>query len=130
MDIDIIGKRNDYTLLTCENLFGLISGKAEYATLRKPTHLTFWAPVPEAVEVIPKYLYPLILHRFIYKTIQGLWFYRTHLSLFQNMSIKIYTDFFLSSGGYNFKINCLEETQNKSSYLADQFDVIPIAIEC
>ena len=38
--------------------------------------------------------------------------------------------FFLSSGGYNFKINCLKEIRNKSSYLADQFDVIPIAIEC
>ena len=29
MDIDITGKRNDYTLFKCENLFGLISGKAE-----------------------------------------------------------------------------------------------------
>ena len=35
---------------------------------------------------------------------RGLWFNRTHLPLFQNMSVKIYSDFFLSSGGYNFKI--------------------------
>ena len=60
----------------------------------------------------------------------GVYDFTEHVSLFQNMFIKIYTDFFLSSGGYNFKINCLKETQNKSSYLADQFDVIPIAIEC
>ena len=44
------------------------------------------------------------------------------------MFVKIYTKFFLSSGGYNFKINCLKdsETQNVSSYLAEQFGVISI----
>ena len=47
------------------------------------------------------------------KLYQDLWYNQTHLSLFQNMSVKIYTNFFLSSGGYfflssggyNFKIN-------------------------
>ena len=39
----------------------------------------------------------------------GLWFNRTDLPLFQNISIKIYTNFFLSSRGYNFKINYLKD---------------------
>ena len=40
---------------------------------------------------------------------RGLWFNRTHLPLFQNMSLKIYIKFFLSSGGYNFKIKYLKD---------------------
>ena len=43
------------------------------------------------------------------KPYQGLWFNRTYLLLFQNMSVKIYINFFLSSGGYNFKINYLKD---------------------
>ena len=39
---------------------------------------------------------------------RGLRFNQTLLPLFQNMSVKIYTNFFLSSGGYNLKINYLE----------------------
>ena len=40
----------------------------------------------------------------IFQTYRGLWFNWTYLPLFQNMSVKIYTNFFLLSG-YNFKIN-------------------------
>ena len=43
------------------------------------------------------------------KPYRGLWFNRTNLPLFQAMSVKIYTNFFLSSGGYNFKINYLKD---------------------
>ena len=39
----------------------------------------------------------------------GLWCNWTHNPLFQNMSIKINANFFLSSGGYNFKINYLKD---------------------
>ena len=39
----------------------------------------------------------------------GLWFNRTYLPLFQYTSIKTYTNFFLSSGVYNFKINYLKD---------------------
>ena len=48
--------------------------------------------------------------------------------LFQNMSVKIYT-IFLSSGGYNFKINYLKGKlrHGMSLYLAKQFGIIPIA---
>ena len=42
------------------------------------------------------------------KPCRGLWFNRTHLPLFQNMSVKIYINFFLTSEGYNFKINYLK----------------------
>ena len=43
------------------------------------------------------------------KQYRGLWFNRTHLLLFQNMSVRIYTNFPLSSGGYNFKIIYLKD---------------------
>ena len=43
------------------------------------------------------------------KLYRGLWFTRTHLLLFQNMSVKIYINFFLSSGGYSFKTNYLKD---------------------
>ena len=43
------------------------------------------------------------------KLYQGIWFNQTHLLLFQNMSVKIYTNFFLSSRGCNFKINYLKD---------------------
>ena len=46
-------------------------GRLKYTDLGKSIHLTFWAPVPKVAEVIPKYLYSLLLHRFIYKTILG-----------------------------------------------------------
>ena len=39
----------------------------------------------------------------------GLWFNRTHLPLFQKMSVKIYTNYILTSRGYNFKINYLKD---------------------
>ena len=43
------------------------------------------------------------------KSYLGLWFNQTHYLLLQNISVKIYTTFFLSSGGYNFKINWLND---------------------
>ena len=43
------------------------------------------------------------------KSYRGLWFNRTHLPLFQKMSVKIYTIFFLSLELYNFKINYLKD---------------------
>ena len=42
------------------------------------------------------------------KPCRGLRFNQTHLSLFQNMSVKIYTNFFLYLG-YNFKIIYLKD---------------------
>ena len=47
------------------------------------------------------------------KQCQGFWFNRTHLPLFENMSVKIYTNFFSSSGGYNFKFNHLKDGRCK-----------------
>ena len=84
-------------------------GGLKYAELWNSTHLEFWVPVPKVVEVILWYLYALVLHRFISRFVRGLWFNRTHLPLFQNMSVKIYTNFILTSGGYNLKINYLKD---------------------
>ena len=46
-------------------------GRLKYAELGNPTQFKFSIPVPKVVKVIPKYLYPFLLHRFIYKTILG-----------------------------------------------------------
>ena len=42
-------------------------GRLKHAELGKPMRL-IWVSVPKVVEVIPLYLNPVILHRFIYKT--------------------------------------------------------------
>ena len=39
------------------------------------------------------------------KSYQGLWFNGTHLPLFQKISVKIYSNFFFSSGDPHFKTN-------------------------
>ena len=51
------------------------------------------------------------------KQYRGLWFNRTHPPLFQNMYLKIYTRFFLSSGGHNFKINDLKEEMRHEMWI-------------
>ena len=43
------------------------------------------------------------------KLYRNLWLQPTHLPLFQNMSVKIYTNSILSSGGCNFKISHLKD---------------------
>ena len=43
------------------------------------------------------------------KPYRGLWFNRTHLPLFQNISVKIYTIFFIFKTLYDFKINYLKD---------------------
>ena len=56
--------------------------------------------------------YPNVYYVFIdlsAKLYWCLWFNQTHFPLFPNMSVKIYTNLFLSSGDYNFKINYLKE---------------------
>ena len=40
---------------------------------------------------------------------RGLWFNQINFPLFQKMSVKIYTNFVLSSGRYHFKINYLKD---------------------
>ena len=47
----------------------------------------------------------------------SLWFNRTHLPLFQNMSLKVYSNFFLSSGCYNFKINYLKDNMRHKMWV-------------
>ena len=51
MDKDTIGKLNDWTLISYENLFGLISRKAEICQTLKTN--AFWIPVSKVVGLIP-----------------------------------------------------------------------------
>ena len=69
MDVDIIGKLNDWTLFTFKIYLDYFPGRLKYAKLGKSMCLTFWVPEPKVVEVIPEYLYPLMLHRFICETV-------------------------------------------------------------
>ena len=100
MDIDIIGKPNDWALFTFKKLFGLFFRKAEICRAWKIKKLLrFYHNTYVLLFCIDLYTKPY----------RDLWFNRTHLPLFQNMSVKIYIKFFLSSGGYNFKINYLKD---------------------
>ena len=72
-------------------------GRLKYAELGKSTLLTFWVPLPKICVYLST------------KPYWGLWFNWTHPPLFQNMPVKIYTNFLLSSGGCNFKIYHLKD---------------------
>ena len=51
------------------------------------------------------------------KPCRSLWFNQTHLLLFQNMPLKTYANFFLSSGGYNLKINYLKDKMRQGIWV-------------
>ena len=107
--MDITGKLNDWTLFMYKNLFGLFSSKAEISWIRRinvsyilsSSAKSYWGYMNNCI-----LLFCIDLST---KPYQSLWFNGTHLPLFQNMSIKIYYIFFLSSGGCNFKINYLKD---------------------
>ena len=98
MDIDIIGKLNDWTLFTHKKLFGLFSRKENQRVLR----FEF-----QCQKLLTLYHNTYILSFCIdlsTKQYQGLWFNWTHLPLFQNMSVKIYINFFLTSEAITSKL--------------------------
>ena len=131
MAIDIPGKLNYWTLFKYKNLFGLFSSKVEtcrtwkinvsnnlsfstkscwgYTTTfqRQPTHTHCLSVFDHFVGLTLKgvILIPLFCIDLSTKSYRGLWFNQTHLALFQNMPLKIYSNLFLSLRGYNFKIN-------------------------
>ena len=51
------------------------------------------------------------------KLYRGLWINQTHLLLFRKMSVKIYTNFFLSLECYNFKINYLRNKMRRGMWV-------------
>ena len=105
MDIDIIGKLNDWTLLTYKNLSALFFRKTEICWTKKINASYILRSSAKSCWSCVIILCPLIFCIYLSaKPYQGLWFDQTQLLLFQNMSVKIYTNFFLLSGGYNFKI--------------------------
>ena len=100
MDIVITGKLNDWTLFTYKNSFGLFSRKAEICQTWK-TNAFYNSSMSSSAKSCCSYTITYILLFCIdisTKTDRGLWFNRTHVPLFQNMSSKIYTNFFLPSG--------------------------------
>ena len=111
-------------------MFELLSRKAEICrTWKINASYTFWVPVTKVVLRLYHNIYILLFCIDLpAKPYQGLWFNQKNLSLFRNMSIKIYTNFFLSLGGYNFKINNLKYKSRCEMYfiLAEQFNVIPM----
>ena len=79
-------------------------------------------------EVIPQYIYPIVLHRFTCKSVSGFMIQSNKSLIISKYVRKIYTNFFLSLGGYNFKINNLTYKTRYGMYFifAEQFNVIPI----
>ena len=95
-------------ILYIKNYLDYFPGRLKYAELGKSTRLSFECQCQKLLS-----LYHIIYILLFYvnvstKLYQGLWFNWTHLLLFQNMSTKLHINFFLSSGGYNFKINYLK----------------------
>ena len=107
MDIDIILKLYDWTLFTCKNLFRLFSGKAEiYRTWKINASNVLNSSAKSCWDYT--ILYPLILHRFIYKTVSSFTIYSNTSPVISKYVRKILYLFFLSSGVYNFKVNYLK----------------------
>ena len=109
MYIVIIGKLSDWTLFTYRNLLGLISRKVEIYQTKKINVLHFEFQCQKFLRLYHNIYICLFCIDLSTKPYQGLWFNQTHPPLFHNMSMKIYTNFFLSSGGFNFKINYLKD---------------------
>ena len=82
-------------------------GRLIYAELGKSTRLTFWVPVPKLLRLCHNTNILLFCIDLSTKAYQGLWFNRTHLQLFRNMAVKIYTNFFIFSNYRISKINYL-----------------------
>ena len=101
--MNIIGKLNDWTLFVYKIYLDYFLRRLKLDKLGKSIRLTFWVPVPRVV-VVNTYIL-LFCIDLSTKPYQGLWFNGTHLPLFQKLSVKIHSIFFLSSGGSNFKIN-------------------------
>ena len=83
-------------------------GRLKFAELGKSMRLTFWVPELKFVKLYHNNQVLLYCIDLSTNPDQGLKFNRTHPSLFQNMSVKIYTNFLLSLGVYNFKIDYLK----------------------
>ena len=110
MDIDITGKLNDWILFTYKKLFGLFSRKAEICRTWKINASYILSSSAKSCWVYTIIIILLICIDLSIKQHQHLWFNQTHLPLFQiYISTEIYIDFFLSSGGYNFKSNYLKD---------------------
>ena len=96
MDVDIIGKLiNTRILFRCKNLFGLFSRKAETSWSRKINVLHFEFHCQKLLRLYHNTYIHLFYIDLSTKPYQGLWFNWTHLLLFPNMSVKIYSTFFL-----------------------------------
>ena len=110
MDIFIIRKLHDRTLFTYKNLFWSISRKAEIWWTWKINAFYILSSSAKSCIGYTIIIYILLLCIDLStKPYCGLWFNQTHLLLFKNISVKNYTNYFLSSGGYNFKINYLKD---------------------
>ena len=111
MDIDITERLNEWTLFAYKNLFALFSRKAEISQTWKINASVILSSSAKICFVVSSANAHILLFCTDSSTnpCRGLWFNRTNLRLFQNMSVKIYTNFLLSLGGYDFKINNLKD---------------------
>ena len=117
MDIDI-EKLNDLTLFTYKNLFGLLSRKAETLKTWKIDGSYFFEFLCQKLLKLYYNTYiPLFCIYLPTKSYRELWFNQAHLPAFQNISVKIYFIYFLSSGGYIFKINYLKHKMRHAMWV-------------
>ena len=93
------------------------TGRLKHAELGTSLPLTFWVSAPKLLWLQLNTYILLFCSDLSAKLCRGLWFNRIHLPLFQNMSIKIYTNFFLYSGGYNLKTNYLKDKMRHGTWV-------------
>ena len=108
MDIDIIGKLNDWILFRYKIILDYFPERLKYVKLGKANVLNFEFQYWKLLILFHNTYILLFWIDVSTKPYRGLWFNRTHLRLFQSMPLKIYINFYLSSG-YNFKINYLKD---------------------
>ena len=109
MDIHTIGKLNDWTLFTYKILFGLISRKDEICWTLKANASYILISSVKSCWAYTINLHPLILHRLFYKTVSRLMIQSNTSTFISKYVRKNLYIFFLSSGGYSFTINYLED---------------------
>ena len=108
MDIDITGKLNDWILFTYKKLFGLFSRKAEICRTWKINASYILSSSAKSCWVYTIIIILLICIDLSIKQ-YDLTKHISHYFKYIYISTEIYIDFFLSSGGYNFKSNYLKD---------------------
>ena len=103
--------------LHIKNYLNYFTGRLKHAELGTSLPLTFRVSAPKLLWLQLNAYILLFCSALSAKLCRDLWFNRIHLPLFQNMSTKIYTNFFFYSGGYNLETNYLKDKMRHGTWV-------------